>query len=64
MRIPLIALAQVRILEEGAVEALPFGDLPPTDLRPTIRFDADAIEAARPTDGGRFGWRDLRWCRA
>lgn len=64
MRIPLIALAQVRILEEGATQVLPFGDPPPGDLVPTVRFDQAAILAGLPPDGRGFGVDDLRWCRS
>lgn len=64
MRIPLIALAQVSILEEGATEVLPFGEAPPGDLAPTIRFDRASILAGLPPDAGGFGVRDLRWCRS
>lgn len=63
VRIPLIAMAQVRILEEGATQVLPFGDPPPGDLAATIRFDRATILAGLPRDGRGFGVRDLRWCR-
>lgn len=63
MRIPLISLAQVRILQEGATTVLPFGDTPPADLIPTSQFDRAAILAGLPPDGSGFGVRDLRWCR-
>lgn len=64
MRIPLIALAQVRILEEGATEVLPFGEAPPGDLAASIRFDRASILAGLPPDAGGFGVRDLRSCRS
>ncbi len=63
MRVPLISIAQVHILAEGVTEVAPFGDEPPFDLRPAIPFDADSIRAGLPP-AGRFGCRDLRWCRA
>ena len=63
MRVPLVSIAQVHILAEGVTEVAPFGDEPPFDLRPAIPFDADSIRAGLPP-AGRFGCRDLRWCRA
>jgi NADH dehydrogenase len=62
MRVPLVSLAQVRILAEGIVEPLPFADPPPTDLVPTTPFSNDVIRRGLPEPGG-FGCRDLRWCR-
>jgi NADH dehydrogenase len=62
MRVPLIARAQVRILAEGATDAAPFGDPPPIDLQPAVRFEATAIRAGLPPDGRGFTHRDLRWC--
>lgn len=64
MRIPLISLAQVRILEEGATQVLPFGDAPPADLAPATCFDRAAILAGLPPDGRGFGVDDLLWCRS
>ncbi len=63
MRVPLVSLAQVHILAEGVTEVTPFGDEPPSDLRPSTPFDLATIRAGLPTAGG-FGCRDLRWCRA
>ncbi len=60
MTIPLISIAQVRILAEGVVEPLPFADEPPSDLMPTTPFDAESIRAGLPPAGG-FGRRDFRW---
>ena len=60
MRVPLISIAQVRILEEGVVHALPFADQPPADLAPSTRFSDDVIRAGLPEPGG-FGCADLRW---
>jgi uncharacterized protein YbjT (DUF2867 family) len=60
MRVPLLSLAQVHILAEGAVEPAPFAPPPPDDLVPTTRFDDNAIRAGLP-EPGRFGHRDLRW---
>ncbi len=60
MTIPLISIAQVRILAEGVVEPLPFADDPPADLVPSTPFDAESIRAGLPPPGG-FGRHDLRW---
>ena len=59
MTIPLVSLAQVRILAEGVVEPLPFADDPPSDLAPATPFDAASIRAGLPRPGG-FGRLDLR----
>jgi uncharacterized protein YbjT (DUF2867 family) len=62
MTIPLVSQAQVQILSEGIVEALPpCGALPP-DLLPATRFSEEQIRAGLPEAGG-FGLKDLR-CRA
>lgn len=59
MRIPLISVAQVHILAEGVVEALPFADQPPSDLAPATPFSPESIRHGLPTPGG-FGLTDLR----
>ena len=61
MRVPLISLAQVRILEEGVAEAAPTADSLPPDLVPTTPFSEAVIRAGLPEPGG-FGCSDLRWC--
>jgi uncharacterized protein YbjT (DUF2867 family) len=61
MSVPLISLAQVRILAEGIVEPLPAADELPLDLLPATRFDEASIRAGLPEPGG-FGRADLRWC--
>lgn len=63
MRIPLLSLAQVRILSEGVVEALPACDALPADLLPTTRFTREQIQNGLP-EPGPFGLRDLRCCKA
>jgi NADH dehydrogenase len=63
MKVPLVAKAQVRILSEGVVEALPFGDRLPNDLMPSRQFTDEQILRGLP-DRGRFTLRDLRCCRA
>ncbi len=61
MRIPLVSVAQVRILSEGIVDPWPpFDDLP-ADLMPGTRFTDNQIRRGLP-EPGRFGLRDLRWC--
>lgn len=61
MTVPLISVAQVRILAEGIVEPLPAADSLPVDLLPVTRFDEASIRAGLPPSGG-FGRADLRWC--
>jgi uncharacterized protein YbjT (DUF2867 family) len=62
MKIPLLSLAQLRILSEGIVEALPVCDTLPTDLLPATRFNAEQISKGLP-EPGPFGLRDLRCIR-
>jgi nucleoside-diphosphate-sugar epimerase len=59
MKIPLVAIAQVRILSEGVVEALPAANTLPADLAPLLRFTEEQIRAGLPQPGA-FGLRDLR----
>ena len=63
MKIPLLSLAQLRILSEGIVEALPPCDSLPTDLLPAACFTAEQIQKGLPKPGP-FGLRDLRCCKA
>ena len=63
MKIPMLSLAQLRILEEGIVEALPPCDALPKDLQPRTRFTADQIRRGLPARGP-FGWKDLRCAKA
>ena len=63
MKIPLLSLAQLRILSEGIVEALPACDALPVDLLPATRFTAEQIQKGLP-EAGPFGLRDLRCCKA
>lgn len=63
MKIPLLSLAQLRILSEGIVEALPPCDALPANLLPATRFTAEQIRKGLP-EPGAFGLRDLRCCRA
>ena len=59
MKVPLLAVAQVHILAEGAAEPLPDAPPPPDDLVPQTRFDEESIRAGLPP-AGQFGLRDLR----
>src|SRR5262249_55225667 len=59
MTIPLISLAQVRMLAEGIAEPLPDCGLPPDDLAPRLHFTIRQIRAGLP-DLRAFGWDDLR----
>ncbi|HXN23626.1 MAG TPA: NAD(P)H-binding protein [Candidatus Dormibacteraeota bacterium] len=61
MTIPLMAVAQLRILSEGIVEPLPFCDPVPDDLSPRSKFTSDKIRRGLP-DHGPFGCKDLRGC--
>lgn len=63
MKIPLLSLAQLRILSEGLVEAWPACDSLPADLLPTTRFTAEQIQRGLPK-AGPFSRSDLRWCKA
>lgn len=62
MKIPLLSLAQLQILSEGIVEALPVCDVLPADLLPATRFTKDQIRKGLP-EPGPFGLRDLRCCK-
>jgi uncharacterized protein YbjT (DUF2867 family) len=59
MKIPLLSLAQLKILSEGIVEALPVCDALPRDLLPTTPFSAEQIQKGLP-EPGPFGLHDLR----
>jgi NADH dehydrogenase len=64
MRIPLVSLAQVRILSEGIVEPWGQVDALPPELRPRLAFTDQQIRQGLP-EPGRFGLADLRcWRRA
>ena len=60
MKIPLVSVAQVRILSEGIVEPLPACEKLPADLLPERRFAAEQIRAGLP-EPAAFGLKDLRW---
>jgi|SRR5919108_782163 NADH dehydrogenase len=61
MKIPMLSLAQLRILSEGIVEAFPPCDSLPVDLRPTTCFTKEQIQKGLP-EPGPFRFRDLRCC--
>ncbi|MEZ5980083.1 MAG: hypothetical protein R3F34_17985 [Planctomycetota bacterium] len=63
-RVPLVARAQVRILEEGLVE--PWGEVDqlPDDLAPTLRFTPDRVRELLPRDRGAIEEFGLRCCPA
>jgi len=62
MAVPLVSVAQVRILSEGLAEpSLPFDPMP-AELAPKIPFSEEQIRKGLPAPGP-FGWRDLRSCR-
>ncbi len=60
MKIPLVSVAQVRILSEGFEEIGPELERLPNDLRPTIMFTEDLIRKGLP-EPGAFKLRDLRF---
>jgi uncharacterized protein YbjT (DUF2867 family) len=61
MKVPLISLAQVRILEEEVIEPTNAPDGLPDDLIPGSPFNEASIRAGLP-DAGPFGFHDLRSC--
>ena len=61
MKIPLTAIAQVRILSDSLVEPLPACEPVPDDLQPQTRFTDEQIRRGLP-EAGKFGLSDLRWC--
>jgi uncharacterized protein YbjT (DUF2867 family) len=60
MSVPLVARAQVRILQEGLVEPTNAPDRLPEDLAPRIAFNEEAIREGLPGRLERFGLSDLR----
>jgi NADH dehydrogenase len=61
MKIPLVSLAQVRILSEGIIDPLPACAALPDDLLPATRFTDDQIRGGLPRPAA-FSRRDLRCC--
>jgi NADH dehydrogenase len=63
MTVPLISLAQVRILREEVIEPACAPDRVPADLAPATPFSAATIRAGLP-EAGPFRIDDLRWSKA
>lgn len=61
MKIPLVSLAQVRILSEGFDEAYGQCEPLPADLQPAIRLTDDQIRRGLPA-AGPFACSDLLFC--
>lgn len=61
MKVPLVAVAQVRILAEGVVAAEPPAPAPPQDLAPVLNFTDRQIRTGLP-HRLKFGLADLRCC--
>lgn len=59
MNVPLVARAQVRMLQEEFVEPTRAPDELPADLEPRIAFDDDAIRSGLPAHLERFSRDDL-----
>ena len=64
MAVPLVARAQVRILQEEVVEGVLAPDPLPDDLKPRKAFTKEAITGGLPDHLERFGRADLRRRRA
>lgn len=61
MKVPLVALAQVRILAEGVVAPEPPAPTPPPELAPRLYFTDEQIRQGLP-HRLKFGLTDLRCC--
>lgn len=61
MKVPLVAIAQVRILAEGVVASEPPAPGPPLDLAPRLYFTDQQIRQGLP-HRLKFGFADLRCC--
>jgi NADH dehydrogenase len=61
MKTPLVSIAQVRILSEGIVEAMPACEPLTGDLQPKLCFTDAQIRGGLPV-AGAFGIRDFRCC--
>jgi hypothetical protein len=59
MKVPLVSLAQVRILSEGIVDPWPPYENLPNDLLPTTPFTDEQIRRGLP-EARRFSAGDLR----
>ena len=63
MKVPMVSLAQVRMLSEGLAEASPPCEPMPVELVPNISFTEAQIRKGLPP-AGPFRWGDLRCCRS
>ena len=61
MKVPLVAVAQVRILEEGVVAPEPPAPPPPPELAPRLNFSDQQIRQGLP-HRLKFGLAELRCC--
>ena len=61
MQVPLVSVAQVRMLSEGLSEPLPPCELPPPEMAPKIPFSEDQIRKGLPS-AGPFRLNDIRCC--
>jgi NADH dehydrogenase len=61
MTVPLVSLAQVRILSEGLAEASPTYEPMPSELAPALRFTEEQIRKGLPAPGP-FTRQDFRCC--
>lgn len=61
MKVPLVSVAQVRMLSEGLAEPCPPCELPPRELASRISFSEEQISAGLPP-AGPFGLHDIRCC--
>jgi len=59
MKIPLVAIAQVKILSESVTELLPDSEPLPEDLKPQLPFSNDQILQGLPEKGG-FTSKDIQ----
>lgn len=62
MKVPLVAIAQVRMLSEGLAEPWPPCDLPPPELAPNTLFSEEQIRKGLPPPGP-FSMNDILCCR-
>lgn len=62
MKVPLVSMAQVRILSEGLSEPAPPCEPMPAELAPGIKFTEEQIRKGLPAPEP-FTWRDLRCWR-
>ena len=61
MKVPLVSVAQVRMLSEGLAEPWLPCELPPPELAPKIRFSEEQIRKGLPS-AGPFTLHDIRCC--